>query len=389
MTDTSSLRILLVGDYANDPRLGSGKVAHKLGEELRALGHQCDALFTEDIGLRPSNRHMRQLVGPILAARAIGRALSVCDYDVVDAASAEGLWFAVQRRLGTRPKTAIVCRSNGLEHLNYRRMLDDSRAGLTHKSWPRRIWFPLSRLAQVSAAARLADRLLLLNEPDRQFAIAHGWQPADRIDVVPHGVSDRFLGRSRVEGPRGHGALFCGSWDNVKGVSYLVAAFTQLAKSDRPVRLTILGPGRPSQDVLAAFPDVARPFVTVVDRVPEERVVQEYRRHDLLVFPSTYEGFGLVVLEALSQGLPVVATPVGCASLLVRDGETGIRVPPRDSGALAGAVDRLMTSGAERARMGANAAAAVASMSWRHTAERTVEVYRKAIARRPLSEAAA
>ncbi len=144
-----------------------------------------------------------------------------------------------------------------------------------------------------------------------------------------------------------------------------MGAFQQLAEQGRPVPLTILGCGVPPADVLASLPEVLRPHVTIVDRVSEEEVVAQYRRHDLLVFPSTYEGFGLVVLEAMSQGLPVVATPVGCVPDLVRDGETGVIVPLRDSAALAEAVTRLMASPSTRARLGAAAAAAVASMSWR------------------------
>jgi glycosyltransferase involved in cell wall biosynthesis len=150
----------------------------------------------------------------------------------------------------------------------------------------------------------------------------------------------------------------------------------------RRVPLTILGPGPAPADVLAAFPPALRPRVTVLDRVPEDRVIAEYRRHDLLVFPSTYEGFGLVVLEALSQGLPVVATPVGCATMLIRYEENGLIVPPRDGAALAVAIARLVESPAERARMSANAVSAVASLSWRRTAERTVAAYREAIAAR-------
>ena len=184
----------------------------------------------------------------------------------------------------------------------------------------------------------------MLNETDRQFAIASRWLPADRIDVVPHGVSDRFLGGYRAAAPRGAGALFCGAWDRVKGTPYLVGAFQRLAEQDRPVPLTILGCGIPPADVLASLPEVLRPHVTIVDRVSEEEVVAQYRRHDLLVFPSTYEGFGLVVLEAMSQGLPVIATPVGCVPDLVRDGDTGVIVPLRDSAALAEAVTRLMAS---------------------------------------------
>ena len=82
-------------------------------------------------------------------------------------------------------------------------------------------------------------------------------------------------------------------------------------------------------------------------------MVEEYRRHDALVSTSTYEGFGLVVLEALSQGLAVIATPVGCAADLVADGVTGIRVPPRDPQAIVGAVRTVMADSALRDRLGA------------------------------------
>jgi glycosyltransferase involved in cell wall biosynthesis len=195
-------------------------------------------------------------------------------------------------------------------------------------------------------------------------------------------VSDRFLDGSRDGAPRGAGALFCGAWDRVKGTADLVRAFQLLAEQGRPVPLTILGSGAAGAAVLAALPAILRPHVTVVDRVSEDDVVAQYRRHDLLVFPSTYEGFGLVVLEAMSQGLPVIATPVGCVPDLVRDGETGVIVPVRNHVALAEAVTRLMESPQARARIGAAAAASVKPMSWRRTAERTVGVYRKALGNR-------
>jgi glycosyltransferase involved in cell wall biosynthesis len=381
-----ALRILLVGDYADDPRLGSAKVAHKLREEFRAAGHECDALFAGDVGTRPAGRQVRQLVAPVLAARAIARAFARRPYDVVDAASAEGLWFGAARHAGRRRSAAFVCRSNGLEHRNYDRMLDDSREGLSSKPWTRRVWYPVSRLSQVAAAARLADRLLVLTRTDRQFALDRRWQPEDRIDVVAHGVSGRFLATSSARAIRGSGALFCGSWDFTKGITYLAAAFSTLADEGRPIPLTVLGPGVPAGLVLSAFGEAARPHVTVIDRVSEEQVVEEYRRHDVLVFPSTYEGFGLVVLEAMSQGLPVIATPAGCAPDLVTSGETGVMVPFRNSRALADAVTRVMSSPEERARFGIAAAARVSAMSWKQTAERTVDVYGKALAARRSSE---
>ena len=169
----------------------------------------------------------------------------------------------------------------------------------------------------------------------------------------------------------------------MKGAPYLARALALLAggPGDAP-RLTILGPGVPEDVVLALFaPEAARPFVRVVPRAPEDEVMRHYRAHDVLVACSTYEGFGMVIVEAMSQRLPVVATPVGCAPMLIRDGDNGVLVPPRDPAALAAALRRVMRDADSRRAMGARAAETVRPLTWRATAERTLEVYRRAGAR--------
>ena len=232
-------------------------------------------------------------------------------------------------------------------------MLEDARAGLTRKPWTRRLWYPLSRLTQVEWAARLANRLLLLNRQDYDFAVEQRWQPADRIDLIAHGVSSRYL--DDCPGPqarRGEGLLFCGSWDHMKGIAYLVGALERLHAMGVRHPLTVLGPGVPAETVLASFSERVRPSVRVISRVVEDEVIRLYRSHDVLLWTSTYEGFGLVLLEAMSQRLPVVATPVGCVPSLVRDGEHGLLVPKRDPDAAAVAVERLMDAPGLRRALG-------------------------------------
>jgi glycosyltransferase involved in cell wall biosynthesis len=373
-----SLSILLAGDYPRDPTLGSSKVFYKLQEEFQALGHRCDIVFGDEIGA-PRFRQIGQVVAPWRAADAIVRRMETVSYDVVDVASAEGLWIGVLKKVGAYRRTRLICRSNGLEHLNYRRMIDDHHAGLGRKGWTRRIWYPLTRLSQVEAAARLSDRLLLLNDLDRTYAIDRGWKTERDIDVVPHGVSARFLEwRGETAGPRGEGLLFCGSWDHVKGIAYVVRAFERLHAGGGGPRLTVLGPGVPESRVLEDFAERVRPFVRVVARVPEADVIEMYRRHDVLLWTPTYEGFGLVLLEAMSQELPAVATPAGCAPSLLRDGENGVMVPMRDADAAARGVERLLADAALRRRMGEAARATVAGMTWRATALKTLEVYERA-----------
>lgn len=374
------MRILLVGDYPADPRLGSTKVLVKLQEEFRALGHTCDLLLADAIGDFPRNPYLRRALGPVTALAAVRRQTREHGpYDVIDVASAEGFWIAALRGPGLH-RPAVVSRSNGIEHLNYERLLDDHREGLIHKPWTRRLLHPTVRLPQVAGAARFADRLLLLNEQDRAFAIDRGWKRADEIDLVPHGVSTKFmLDAPSDDQRRGRGILFCSSWAGMKGISYLTEAFERLVRAGRRWNLSVVGGGLSVETIRADFAPIARPFVTIVDRAPEDELMAVYRTHDLMVLPSTYEGFGLVVIEAMSQKLPVIATPVGCVRSLVEHERSGLVVPTRDAGALAAAIDRLMLDGELRARCAQAAFKRVRGMTWSRTAQLTLEVYERAI----------
>jgi glycosyltransferase involved in cell wall biosynthesis len=179
--------------------------------------------------------------------------------------------------------------------------------------------------------------------------------------------------------PRGSGILFCGTWDAMKGVHYLADAFSRLIDGGRRVNLTILGGAMPADMIRSTFSEAASARVTILDRLPEEDVIAAYRSHDVLVFPSSYEGFGMVLLEAMSQRLPVVATPVGCAPMIVEHGETGLSVPTRDPAALAAALGRLLDDSSLRARLADAAFRRVRDMTWSRTAAATLSVYDRAL----------
>ena len=155
------MRILLVGDYPPDPRLGSTKVLIKLQEEFRALGHTCDLLLADALGRAPRNPYLRQAFGPVAAWSAVRRMFTTNGpYDVVDVASAEGLWIASLGRRTLRG-AVVISRSNGLEHLNYRRMLDDAAEGLASKPWTRRLFHPIDNkfLWRHSPAGKFARKI--------------------------------------------------------------------------------------------------------------------------------------------------------------------------------------------------------------------------------------
>jgi glycosyltransferase involved in cell wall biosynthesis len=225
--------------------------------------------------------------------------------------------------------------------------------------------------------------LLLLNASDHAFARARRWKPDAEIDIVAHGVSEAYLtGAPPADRPRGRGILFCGTWGSMKGASYLTTAFERIVSNGSKATLTILGGGFPAGLILSAFSAAARTQIVVIDRAEEATVMEAYRTHDVLAWPSTYEGFGMVLLEAMSQRLPVVATPAGCATSLVVHEVTGLSVPARSPDALADALTRMLEDPGLRARLANAAFDRVAGMTWTSTAEQTLAVYARALAAR-------
>jgi glycosyltransferase involved in cell wall biosynthesis len=144
--------------------------------------------------------------------------------------------------------------------------------------------------------------------------------------------------------------------------------------------------GTPKQDSAAnrAIRDLdLADAVEFVTGVTDERIVELYNEAEVAVVPSLYEGFSLPAIEAMSSGVPLIATTGGALPEVVgRDGDTALLVPPADSEALAATLAAALARPAElRATIGAAGRARVEqNFSWRSTAERTVEHYRAVIA---------
>jgi glycosyltransferase involved in cell wall biosynthesis len=109
-------------------------------------------------------------------------------------------------------------------------------------------------------------------------------------------------------------------------------------------------------------------------------VLQELQHHDVMAFPSLFEGFGLVVLEAMACGVPVIATPNGAAPDIIHDGQDGFIVPIRDSHALAEKLELLSNDRALLAYMSDAARRTAAQHSWQLYRERLAEVVRRTLA---------
>jgi glycosyltransferase involved in cell wall biosynthesis len=132
--------------------------------------------------------------------------------------------------------------------------------------------------------------------------------------------------------------------------------------------------------LLGELPEKYRGSVNFLDYVNSDDLKKYYASCNLFVGPSLYESFGLIYLEAMSFGKPVIGCGVGGVPEVVDDGYTGILVPPEDYEALAGAIVGLLSDNRKLSEMGINARALVENKFSREImAKRTLDLYESVI----------
>jgi phosphatidylinositol alpha-mannosyltransferase len=240
--------------------------------------------------------------------------------------------------------------------------------------WVRAFRRPLQRFV-----ARL-DRAIAVSEAAREYAARHF--PIDPV-IVPNGVDlDRFrpgvprLARFDDDTPN---LLFVGRFDPRKGIPELIRAAERLAHAGVRFRLVLVGDGRLRAEAERLARGALRGRVVFEGRVEHEHLPAYYASADLFCSPARGgESFGMVLLEAMALGVPVIATDLPGHRSVVTDGVEGILVPRRDVGALAGAMARLLGDAEERRRLGANGLARAAHFGWDAIAARLEDLYREA-----------
>lgn len=153
--------------------------------------------------------------------------------------------------------------------------------------------------------------------------------------------------------------LFLGGLSQRKGLSYLFAAVDKLGKS---VELTIIGK-RVSTSCPALEKNLAKH--RYIESLPHNQVLEEMGKSDVFIFPSLFEGFGLVLLEAMSQGVVCITTPHTAGSDFITDGTDGYIVPVRDSDSIVEKVLFLKDNPDELSRMKHEAVKTASRQTWK------------------------
>jgi glycosyltransferase involved in cell wall biosynthesis len=190
------------------------------------------------------------------------------------------------------------------------------------------------------AAQGCADRITALSDTDLHQQLALGLSAPSKYVVVRNGIDcDRFAGpRPRsFEGSPVIGAV--GRFSEEKGHRYLLEAMSELTRRLPGARLVLVGYGALEGDLKSRAAGLG--IDGRVTFAGERDSAELLGAFDLFVQPSLYESQGLAILEAMAAGVPVVASDVGGVRDVVRDGVTGLLVPPADPRALATSILRL------------------------------------------------
>jgi glycosyltransferase involved in cell wall biosynthesis len=241
---------------------------------------------------------------------------------------------------------------------------------------------------------RAADRVIAVSEHIAEQAIQLGVHPR-RVRVIRSGVdTERFRprdgssARQRLDlSPEAKVVLFVGNLEPRKQVDVLLRALARIREHAPDAVLLVVGSGESAgaHDQTARLVRLARELgitdvVRFLGRLPDQRLLDAYAAAEVFALPSSSEAQGIVALEAMACGLPVVASGVGGLLGTVDEGETGFLVPPGDVQALAQRILDVLCDARQRAAMGAAARRAVEQrFAWSRAIEATLDVYREVL----------
>ena len=244
---------------------------------------------------------------------------------------------------------------------------------------------PLGRLLMKRWFKRL-DGKIAVSKPAKEFI--GKYFPGD-YNIIPNGIElehfhpdvspiDKFTdGKLNI--------LFVGRLEKRKGLGYLLKAYKQVKVEVPNSRLIIVGPGTrlrhkyEKQVMRAGLKDVV-----FVGHVSYDELPGYYKTADVFCSPATgRESFGIVLLEAMAAGKPIVASNISGYASVVDDGIQGLLVPPRDERALAQAIISLLSDSTLRQQMGARGKLKAEEYSWEQIAQRVFDYYLECLVNPP------
>jgi glycosyltransferase involved in cell wall biosynthesis len=248
-----------------------------------------------------------------------------------------------------------------------------------------RRWYAFTGM-QARVAARL-DAVTTVSENSRRDIATRMGLPASGIEVIPVGIDPDEFTPPPPGRPRDPDSILVVTSADValKGLVHLLEALAKL-RTERPVRLTVVGTARPGGPAEAALDRLAlRDAVRFTGPVPEAQLIELMQRASVVAIPSLYEGFSLPAVEAMACATPLVTTDAGALPEVVGT-KAALRVRAGDVGELTAALQLVLDSPSLAEQLGrAGRRRVLDSYTWRATAQRTADWYAETLERKGTS----
>jgi D-inositol-3-phosphate glycosyltransferase len=246
---------------------------------------------------------------------------------------------------------------------------------------------PASRIEAERRIAASADRIVVASEHERHLLTALYGADAGRIEMVPCGIDlelfapmEKDVARRKLRLKDGERViLFVGRIEPLKGIDILISAAAQLHEDENFIVLIVGGDARAAAEIEQLKAQAVRlgidHHISFEGAVEHSRLPLYYNAADVCVVPSYYESFGLVAVESMACGTPVVASRVGGLTTTVQDGETGYLIPWRCPEPFAERLELLLDNAELRASFGRAGREAVERFRWGNVADAVGALY--------------
>ena len=387
ISDVEPLRILSVANVPKNRNAGAAGTELETIEALRELGHEVTDVWADRIGRRIAHGNLHQMLElPRRYEHVVRGELEKRRYDIVHVNQPHGYRAAklVQKRW---PRSVFVHRSHGFEP-----RVEEVLAYWqpVYGSDPRASW---RRAASAAIAAllarhsreivRWADGHILCSTQDAEFMVERFGVDRERAAVLMQAAPNAFLGDYQpLTAERLRTVLYVGQYIFIKAPMIVAGAMNRIAAQRPEVRFVWVAGTEHHEAIRALLSDDVRARIELIPWQPQEALRDIYDRAGVFLFPSFFEGFGKVHVEALSRGLCVIASDVGGMRDVMQHGRSGLLVPAGDAEAFAREAIALMNDPERAARIGRGGAERARELSWRRVAVETADFYRRLLARK-------
>ena len=298
-------------------------------------------------------------------ARCLKSLFEKNDFDIVHGHGISSVAYPLSVRLGGK-KMPFVYTLHGIASRHLVGYKQPYRAVL-------KLMFDMERFS-----VKRADKLICVSKSTIDDAVKYYSIARDKCVYIPNGADvKRFMLKRKKRKPRTVG--FVGFLHERKGVQCLVEGFAGVVKCYPDARLVIIGRGPMLEKLKMQAENLGiQKNLAFLSHVSDKELVQCYSEMDILALPSLYEGFGIVAVEALASGMPVIVTDAGDLAAIAKS--AGIVINP-GARQVEAAILRLFSDSRLYSRLKSNARKRAAEFDWMNIARKTEKLYNEVLQR--------